>query len=217
MTLNTSGVTGRLARKLSQWCAETADTLRTLADSSDLTVGEWWAQQKVSKRIVSVPEPGEEASGLADRLRTESDAWAALASEREPYADTPVRVERFTPAEEMDGPFNLERLYAIPAVALRFEYNEAIIKILKSSPAPTRARGWSKPSWCWWVVGTSWPEVRWALLDKGVRLTGSRAHPKKPDPNIFPTIQDWDPKKCVWFDTGCFAIWSKPRWWPGVD
>ncbi len=110
-----------------------------------------------------------------------------------------IRVERFHPVNEIDGPADLRNgsPRQLPAVALKFAFNEGIIAILKAA-ARGRSRGWSPASGCWWVLSDCWPEVRRKLLDKGVKLTGPLAHPRKLPWNRSKTIEKWDARKCKW-------------------
>jgi hypothetical protein len=115
-----------------------------------------------------------------------------------------IRIERFSPADDVDGPAEGEDLTAhSPAVALRFQFNQGLIDMLKAilrsvhhSKMPW-AGGWSKKSRCWWVRSTDWEQVRQALLDRGVELTGPLAHPGTKD-GFFEREQTWDANRCEW-------------------
>jgi hypothetical protein len=161
--------------------------------------------------------PREDMLSFADRLQAEGYEWAGeagwlLAEQR--GIEATVRVERFVPAHDDDGPFEgEEKMTRTPAVALRFEFDQELIDFLKSvSAAARRARtgrnrplskmpwagGWSEASRCWWALSTYWPKVRQALLDKGVTLTGSLANPRNVKERGFGRLQIWNAKGCAW-------------------
>lgn len=130
-----------------------------------------------------------------------------------------IRVKRFKPATDDDGPFGGEVLTEhSPAIALKFDYDRELIDLVKgilgavprSGRGRGRSYGWSKPSRCWWVRSYFWPEVRQALLAEGVHLTGQRAHPKTvvdsrikgegffAKEELFERQQEWDSNACKW-------------------
>lgn len=154
---------------------------------------------------------------FADRLQSEGYDCASVAGSlfaEQRRIDATVRVDRFTPADDDDGPFEGEELMIrSPAVALYFDFDEELIDFLKGTMRRVRfdrsgrgrplsklpfAGGWSKASRCWWVLRTYWQEVRQALLDKGVTLTGPLANPRMVKEGFFERRQVWDAKKCAW-------------------
>jgi hypothetical protein len=212
------GMTPRRAWDLSEWCGETAETIRDHCRNSDRAARAWWENDcDKPEGLASSPRPTEDMLSFADRLQAEGYEWAeaagSLLAEEQAITAT-VRVERFSPADELDGPAEGEDMTTpSPAVALRFDFNEELIDYLKTTLKRVRrarsgrgrplskmpwAGGWSKASQCWWVLSTYWEEVRQALLDKGVKLTGTLAHPRKVKQGFFEREQTWDVKRCEW-------------------
>jgi hypothetical protein len=127
---------------------------------------------------------------------------------------TKIRAERFSPADELDGPAEGEDMTgSAPAVALRFAYDPALVILLKSIFRTVRYRrsgrgrpvssiplvgGWSDRSECWWVRSKFWPEVRQLLLDEGITLVGPAAHPRRRKIGFFERLEVWDEEACVW-------------------
>ena len=125
-----------------------------------------------------------------------------------------VAVNRFSPADELDGPAEGEdQTTPSPAVALRFNYDEGLVELLKTILSRARcsssgrgrplskipyAGGWSEPSHCWWVRSTYWEQVREALLNEGVELHGPLAHPGKRKSGFFEEEQLWSVQDCEW-------------------
>ena len=198
-------MTGGRASELSKWCSETADTLRDLCTSSDRTARTWW-ENEIDRPEALAAElwPREEMRSFADRLQAEGYEWAGEAGSlfaEEAGIDATVRVDRFTPADDDDGPFEgEEKMACSQAVALQFDFDEELIDFLKGVLGHIRrarsgrgrplskmpfAGGWSRASRCWWVLSTYWQEVRQALLDKGVTLTGPLANPRKVKEGFF--------------------------------
>ena len=154
---------------------------------------------------------------FADRLQAESYEWAGEAGSlfaEEQCIEKAVRVESFTPADDDDGPFEGEELMTpSPAIALRFDYDTELVAFLKATfhrarhsrsgrgrpfSRTLKAGGWSAKSRCWWVRSIYWEQVRRALLDEGVKLTGPLANPQKVKQGFFDRQQVWDVKKCDW-------------------
>lgn len=219
MKLDTQGMTGTEAWELARWCGETAETLRDYCLASDNAARRWWSEEcRRPTGLVCMPRPREDMYSFAERLQAEGYEWAGEAGSLyavERGMEATVVVDRFVPADEEDGPFEGEELMAgSPAVSLRFDYDAELIEFLKSSFRSARharsgrgrpysrilqAGGWSGKSRCWWVRSTYWIEVRKALLEKGVALTGPLAHPKKVKRGFFLVKeQSWDAKRCAW-------------------
>jgi hypothetical protein len=125
-----------------------------------------------------------------------------------------IHTERFSPADELDGPAEGEDLtQPAPAVALRFDYDPDVVTTVKGIFHSVRygrsgrgrpvshipqVGGWSKRSKCWWVRSTFWPEVRQVLLGKGIALVGPAAHPGQRKVGLFERTEVWDSQACVW-------------------
>jgi hypothetical protein len=211
-------LTGERAWELSTWCIETAEALRDYCRKSDRAARAWWENECDKPEDLACSRgPLEDMLSFADRLQAEGYEWAGesgslYAEERE--IEATVRVEHFSPADEMDGPAEGEDLTTPSlAVALRFDFNEELINYLKRVLKNARharsgrrrplskmpfAGGWSKASRCWWILSTYWEQVRQSLMKKGVKLTGSLAHPRKVKEGFLKREQVWDVKKCEW-------------------
>ena len=125
-----------------------------------------------------------------------------------------MRVDRFVPANDDDGPFEGEDLTTpSPAVALHFDFDRELIALLKNILQKARlsrsrkgrplsvipeAGGWSAVSRCWWVRSTFWIEVREALLGKDIKLIGPLARPAKRKTLFFEHEQVWNDETCAW-------------------
>lgn len=125
-----------------------------------------------------------------------------------------IYADQFSPVDELDGPFEGEDLTCpSPAVALRFAYDSDLVALVKSILRRVRhscsgrgrplskiplAGDWSKPSKCWWVRSSHWPEVRNQLLAAGVKLEGKVAHPGRRKIGFFKDPQVWDVRACNW-------------------
>lgn len=194
MQFKTEDMTGEQAWELSTWCSEAADTIRDLCRDSERTARKWWENEIDRPDAVAAGlGPQEDMLSFADRLQSEGDEWASQAGSLFAEAegiDATIRVDRFTLADDGDGPFEGEEMMIrSPAVALHFDFDEELIDFLKGTLGRVRvargrgrplgklpfAGGWSKASRCWWVLSTYWQEVRQALLDKGVTLSGPLA------------------------------------------
>lgn len=215
---DTPSMTPQRAWELCEWYGETAETIREYCGNSDRAARAWWDNDcdKPDELAIS-PRPSEDMLSFADRLQADGYKWAEEAGSlfaEERVIEATVRVERFSPADELDGPAEGEDM-TIPsaAVALRFEFNEELIGYLKGVLKKVRyarsgrgrplskmpwAGGWSKASRCWWVLSTYWEQVRQALLDKGINLTGPLANPRKVREGFFEREQVWDVKRCEW-------------------
>jgi hypothetical protein len=218
MKLDNEGMTGQRAYELATWCSETAEALREHCRESDSAARAWWENNcDKPEALASVPRSREDMLSFADRLQEEGYEWAGEAGSMfadERGIEATVQVDRFAQADDDDGPFEGEDLTTpSPAIALRFDFNEELINYLKGILKKVRqfrsgrgrplskmpwAGGWSMASRCWWVLSTYWPEVRQALLNEGVELTGPLAHPHKAKEGFFPREQVWDVKKCAW-------------------
>ena len=218
MKLNTQGVTGERAWELSKWCSESANSLRDFCRSSDRTARKWWENEiDRPEELAAELGPREDMLSFANRLQAEGYEWAGEAGSlfaEERGIDATVSVDRFTPADDDDGPFEgEEKMTRSPAVALRFEFDEELSDFLKGVLGRVRCArggrgrplskmpfvgGWSKSSRCWWVLSTYWQEVRQALLDKDIMLAGPLANPRTVKEGFFARQQVWDVKKCEW-------------------
>lgn len=218
MNFTSQGITGERAWELSTWCHETAETLRDYCRESDRAARAWWENDcDKPQELASLPGPTEDILSFADRLQSEGYEWAEKAGSlfaEERDIEATIRVERFWPADELDGPAEGEDLTSpSPAISLRFDFNEELIIYLKGVLKSVRharggrerplskiplAGGWSKASRCWWVLSTYWEQVRQALLDKGVKLAGPLANPRTVKEGFFERNQVWDVKRCEW-------------------
>lgn len=218
MKLESDGMTGSRAWELSQWCGETAELLRDLCRDSDRKARNWWNDGcDRPEKLANIPRPGEDMFSFADRLQAEGYEWATAAGSlfaEEDGIDATVHVDRFEPADEDDGPFDGEELMTpSPAVAVSFERDAELEKLLNlicyRARESRRHRGrplrrapkagdWSKKSRCWWVRSSYWVQVRQALLENNVTLSGPLAHPRTVRQGFFDRQQTWDMKRCVW-------------------
>jgi hypothetical protein len=206
-------MTAQRAWELCEWCCEAVKTIRDYCQNSERDARNWWENDcdKPEELAIS-PRRSEDMLSFADRLQAEGYKWveeagSLLAEERSIKAT--VRVEPFTPADELDGPVEGQDLTRpSPAVALRFYFDQDLIDFLKSlfrrvhtarggGPWPG---GWAPTSKCWYVRSTHWEEVRQALLEEEIELTGPLAHPRtvKEGFGFFEREQVWDVKRCVW-------------------
>jgi hypothetical protein len=211
-------MTGERAWELSKWCGATAETLRDYCQESDGSARAWWeSESDKPEELVSSPRPSEDMLSFADRLQAEGYEWAGEAGAlfvEERGINVTVRVDRYIPADDDDGPFEGEELMIpSPAVALHFDPDRELIKFLKIVLLQARhsrsgkrrpfseilkAGDWSPASRCWWVRSTYWIQVREALLDKGIKLIGPLAHPGKRKKGFYKREQVWNVKACAW-------------------
>jgi hypothetical protein len=206
------------AWELCEWCGETAETIRDYCRTSDRAARAWWENDCDKPNAFDIsPHPTEAMLSFADRLQAEGYKWAEEAGSRlaqERGIEATVRVDPFIPGDDDDGPFEGEELMTpSPAVALRFDYDAELVEFLKTTfhrarharsgrarpfSRTLKAGGWSEKSRCWWVRSSYWQQVRQALLEKGVELTGPLVHPRKVREGFFEREQVWDVKKCEW-------------------